>query len=68
MLYVLGETSCKYVVNSFGGSTEGGASTGSGIDPITDDSETGDGCESTTTVNYPNGTTRKFRNYSSRKK
>ena len=53
----------KYVVNSFGGSTEGGTSTGNGIDPITDDSETGDGWESTTTVNYPNGTTRKFRNY-----
>lgn len=33
------------------------------VDVITDNSETGDGWDSTTTVTYPNGTKRTYRNY-----
>ena len=40
-----------------------GGSSSNGLNAITDNSETGDGWDSTTTVTYPNGTKRTFRNY-----
>lgn len=51
----------KFVKTSINTGSEGSSS--NGLNAITDNSETGDGWDSTTTVTYPNGVKRTFRNY-----